>query len=216
MADGQHGNEISIVLWRDHDERVNTVASEMFLGTRRVHSNTSKWADDIYALGARRVDLPELIDLSGDASPAVTASALALIRDLTASGITVGWRLRLGRDTDGATLTHLYPPQEILDDAQDIARHWQATHYLGKCAYRYGPGFIQVRDRRTGTLLKFTIDDPEHLTAVELLLNGVDQRELPASIFSDYAQERLLTRIGSLALWLPYRICRWPIPSMVV
>jgi hypothetical protein len=203
-------------LWRDHDGRVNALPG-MALGTHSVWPERGGGAADrFYDLGARLVDLPELVDITGAAPSATTVWTLALIRDLTRLGVKVGWRLRLDQQTDWRMLNHLWPPQEILGRTEEVASNWRQSHYLGKCTYRHGPGFVQVRDRRDEQLVKFTIDENCYLAAITPLLHGVPARDVPGPVFADYLAENLLLRVGELALWLPYQVLRWPVPSFVV
>jgi uncharacterized protein DUF5825 len=43
---------------------------------------------------------------------------------------------------------------------------WRSAYHPGKCFYRRGPGFLEVRDRRSGELSRFVIDDPTYVAAV--------------------------------------------------
>src|SRR6188472_2270747 len=144
------GIEILTVLWRDYDERVYTLPG-MIIGVYRAGTDIGVAAERFRDIGARRVDLPELVDLSGAADPVTTVQTLALIRDLTGLGVMVGWRLRLGAGTDWRALGHLWPPHTVLGgtadgtESVDPAARWRSTHYIGKCVYRHGPGFVQVR-----------------------------------------------------------------------
>jgi hypothetical protein len=206
--------EITVVLWLDHDERVNALP-RMALGVHDIHPAPAV-ADRLCDLGARRVDLPELVDLSEAAESAPAVRTLGLIRELTARGISVGWRLRLSERSDWRALSHLWPPHQVVGAPEDVATQWRRTHYLGKCLYRHGPGFVQVRDRRGGELVKFTIDEPDYLAAITVALDGTPACDVPADVLANYAAENLLTQVGNLALWLPYRARRWPTPSMAV
>jgi hypothetical protein len=216
MSIDDFADEITALLWRDHDERVNAAIDSMCLGEYRFRLDSQAGAADVYGLGARLVELPTLVDLSGAMPAEWAVRTVALIRDLTAQGVNVAWRLRLGKVVDWHVLSHLWPPREIVGRQAGMVAEWRRTHYLGKCVYRQGPGFVQVRDRRDGELTKFTIDADDHLTTIEPLLQGAATQTIPADVFADYATEDLLMQVGEFAVWLPYRVRRWPIPSMVV
>ncbi|WP_373283796.1 DUF5825 family protein [Nocardia tenerifensis] len=55
-------------------------------------------------------------------------------------------------------LSHLHLPDrsEQPADSAELDAWWEAF-YIGRCCWRQGPGFIQVRDRRRGPLAKYTI-----------------------------------------------------------
>jgi uncharacterized protein DUF5825 len=39
---------------------------------------------------------------------------------------------------------------------------------------------------------------------------------VPPDIVEAFEAEQLIARVGHLLLWLPYRIKRWPLPSLIV
>jgi hypothetical protein len=71
---------------------------------------------------------------------------------------------------------------------------------------------VQVRDRRSGELELFTIDDPRHLTAAE----GVPAGEVPPDVRRDLAAAGLLAGHDGHVWWLPAHVRRWPFPSLVI
>ncbi|MFL6112939.1 MAG: DUF5825 family protein, partial [Catenulispora sp.] len=79
-----------------------------------------------------------------------------------------------------------------------------------------GPGFVEVRDRRSGSLSRFVIDDPAYLGVVDRLIDGADVADLPADVLAVFVEEGLAGLAGESAWWLPYRVRRWPWPSMIV
>jgi hypothetical protein len=145
---------------------------------------------------------------------------MLLLAELTSWGIAVDWEVRLGSDPEiWRSFNHLYPPRAVLDVADDseIREQWATTFYLCKCIYRQGPGFVQVRDRRTGgSLYRFTLHDPAYLDAVEKLAAGCPVEDVPAPVLDALVNESLAGRAGQLAWWLPYRVRRWPWPSFAV
>jgi hypothetical protein len=140
-----------------------------------------------------------------------------LVRDLTSYGIVVGWQLRLGAADRWQTLSHLAPPAVVLaPDGESIRREWAETHYMGKCLYRHGPGFVQVRDRRFGELRLFTIPEPEYRAAIGTLAEVAPATAVARPIMSEFLAEDLAGQVGEIAWWLPYRVRRWPNPSVIV
>jgi hypothetical protein len=201
-----------ISAWRHHDPRVANLPGVALEDVDHADSSPD-FAGELYRRGARRVAVHGVVDLHG-AAPALALRQLALVRDLTGHGVAVDWRVRV----DGAAglLTHLYPPTELLgmpDGAAALGR-WRDFFHLCRCVYRVGPGFIQVRDRRTGELNRLTIDDPEYIDAVDRLLPALSEHLIAPTILDDLAAENLVWRLGGLAVWLPYRARRWPWPAM--
>lgn len=207
---------MSIVLtqWRDRLDEAKALPG-MALGTASVRADA---AERLFAAGVRQVDLRDTVDLSGGAPPEAVA-ALTLVRDLTGMGVEVRWRLAYdgGGDLVG-DLGHLHPPAQILGpaDAADIRRRWREDFFLCKCVHRRGPGFVQVRDRRSGRLHLLTIDEPDYLRAIDVLLAGARAGKVPPDIVGAFEQERLVATVGGILWWLPYRVRRWPLPAMTV
>jgi hypothetical protein len=216
-ASGEAAAAVSwpISAWRHHDPRVADVPGIALEGVGLATSSPD-FAGDLYRRGARRVALHDAVDLC-DAPAAGALSRLAFVRDLTGHGIAVDWRVRFDARTRAwPLLTHLYPPIELhgaTEEAQAL-NHWRDYFHLCRCVYRVGPGFVQVRDRRTGELNRLTIDEPDYLEAVDRLLPGTPEHRIPPTILDDLAAENLLWRMQGLAVWLPYRVRRWPWPSM--
>ncbi|MFG2679365.1 DUF5825 family protein [Streptomyces sp. NPDC048392] len=222
-----------VLAWRDHDPAACALPG-MFLGEIDPSGDPSGAADRLWRLGARRVRLPEPVDLTGEAGPeraARTVAALSLVRDLTARAVLVDWELRLDPAANAwQVLGHLQPPRSI--DAPDTAggpdqddagedpaeslRRWRRGHYLCKCLWRVGPGFVQIRDRRWGELRRFTAEEPEYRATIERLTYGVPSDTLPTAVLDDFRAERLALDIGPLAWWAPYRVSRWLQESMTI
>ena len=110
------------------------------------------------------------------------------------------------------------PPAALLGypDAEEVLADWRQTFYLCKCIFRRGPGFIEVRDRRNGSLSRFIVDDPAYLAAIEALIDGAPAADIPEGVLREFVDEGLAGLAGDLAWWLPYRVRRWPWPSMIV
>jgi len=196
-----------VVLWRDYSR------PETLLGNRSVHS--SAVAAEFYAEGARSAELPDLVDLAGGPD-AVTVRALALVREMTAWGIAVQWRVRLPDNAEmWPALSHLHPPAEVVDHAE-IRDQWRATYHFCKCVDRHGPGFVEIRDFRSGRLRKIVIGDPRYREAIEDLRDGRPLADLPAGIARELAAAGLVGVVGDSAWWLPYRVRRWPLASDII
>jgi hypothetical protein len=196
-----------VTLWHDY------CRPETVLGTRSVHSPAA--AAELYAEGARHAVLPDLVDLA--AGPEIaTVRALALVRDLTAWGIAVDWRLRLPADAEmWPALSHLHPPAEVVGNAE-IRDRWRADYHFCKCVDRHGPGFVEIRDFRSGRLRKIIIGDPRYRRTIEDLRAGCPLADLPDGIARELAAAGLIGVVGESAWWLPYRVRRWPLASDII
>jgi len=173
---------------------------------------------DLYARGVRSVTLDEPVQLR-DPAPR-DLRALDFVRVATARGLLVRWRLRAGRRADPALtarhLTHLQPPAS-LDGSGAVERlsQWRERFYVGRCIWRRGPGFVQVRDRREGVLQRFDLVEPAYAGAVAFL---EEQRpgEVDPEVLDALRAEHLVLRFGELDWWAPSLIDRWPAPSMLL
>ncbi|WBO61839.1 DUF5825 family protein [Streptomyces camelliae] len=212
----------ALLAWRDYDPSACELPG-MSLGELALPGPLESEGDRLWQLGARRVRLPGTIDLTAGADPgqaARTVAALSLVRDLTARAVLVEWDLRLPTAPVGAwqLLSHLQPPRLIEGptDAHEALRTWQHSHYLCKCLWRKGPGFVQIRDRRWGELRRFTADEPEYEDTIERLAYGAPATSVPPAVLADFRTEHLVLDIGPFAWWLPYRISRWLQEPMTV
>lgn len=202
-------------LWREHDQDIRH-APGMYLGVRKLVPGVGV-AQRLYGDGARCVDLPELVDLADIGQLSGAISAISLIRDFTSLGIKVRWRARLYTEGSWQWLSHLWPPEELLGiNDRGAASEWLRTHYVGKCFFRRGPGFIQVRDRRHGHLARFTIDEHDYIESIPRLLYGGSTNSIAPHVLASYGNEHLVLHLRDRAVWLPYQVRRWPRPSIVV
>ncbi|MFF7726801.1 DUF5825 family protein [Streptomyces sp. NPDC008001] len=184
----------------------------MDLGTFTVGATDSAGAaHEAYESGARHALLPEPVDLDGPGH-ADTVAALVLVRDLTSYGMVVDWTLaHTGAAATWRRLAHLHPPRELLaPDGEGALSGWRESHCIGKCFFRNGPGFVQVRDWRTGELRRITIDEPRHKAAIPQLLEGARAREVDQEVLADYTAAGLVDTLGAHVWWMPYRVRRWP------
>ncbi|MEV5428041.1 DUF5825 family protein [Streptomyces sp. NPDC052701] len=213
----------AVLAWRDYDPAACELPG-MFLGELALSGPLEGESERLWRLGARRVRLPGTVDLAGGTGPGRAAgvvAALSLVRDLTARAVLVEWDLRLdpaAAADDWQVLSHLQPPRRVegLAGSGEALRAWRRGHYLCKCLWRKGPGFVQIRDRRWGELRRFTADEPEYERTIERLAYGAPADSVPAAVLEDFRGEKLVLDVGPLAWWVPYRISRWLQESMTI
>ncbi|TDC65578.1 DUF5825 family protein [Streptomyces hainanensis] len=209
---------LTVRAWRDYDAG-SLDAPGMYLGEHELTGRSDEAVDLLWELGARRVELAGRVDLAAPADVAGTVRLLCLVRDLTAQAIYTQWRLRLPDGTeDWRPLGHLQPPAvlEGVPDGEAALAGWRAGHYLGKCQWRRGPGFFQLRDRRWGDLRRFTLTDGGYRAAVETLVPGARADAVPAPVLAAFEDERLVWRLGDRVCWLPYATRRWAQSAMLI
>ncbi|WP_260634687.1 DUF5825 family protein [Streptomyces angustmyceticus] len=213
---------LTLAAWRDYDEDACALPG-MSLGDIDLAGPPEEDAARLWDLGVRRARIAGEVDLTAVDDPASAAHAvrrLCLIRDLTARAVLVQWELRLPAEPadDWRELSHLQPPRTLTGpaDAADALAQWRNEHYLCKCLWREGPGFVQIRDRRWGNLRRFTADEPAYRTAITQLSYGAPLSAVPEAIAADFLEERLVSRTGPLLWWLPYRVNRWIQEAMAI
>ncbi|MGW0801548.1 DUF5825 family protein [Nonomuraea sp. NPDC002799] len=194
--------KMTLRLWRDYDERARRLPG-MDLGHRLVDPAQEELARDLYQQGVRRVEVAEPVDARHG------LAALALVRELTSYAVVVDWEPGQGIPLEG--LGHLAPPRR-LDDADRLSA-WRRGFSLGRYVYRHGPGFVQVRDWRSGRLRRLTIDDPAYLAAIPALLRGTIVDAVATPMLQALATGGLVAIAGGQAIWLPYRVRRWTFGS---
>ncbi|MFF2953337.1 DUF5825 family protein [Kitasatospora sp. NPDC057965] len=206
-----------VELWLDHDPAARELPGYA-LGHRTLSGPAQQEVTGLHRAGVRCLRLTEPVRLCADA-PAASARALMLLREATGQGLAVLWQAVC---TDGCATRrrfhHLYPPERLTGDGapQDVLADWRATYYPSKCVVRRGPGFVEVRDRRFGTLELFTIDEPGHLAQLDALAEGVELGLLPEAVHRDLAEAGLIAEQAGRAWFLPMRVRRWPFPSLTV
>ncbi|MCG7210850.1 DUF5825 family protein [Streptomyces arenae] len=173
---------------------------------------------DLYRSGVRCTALDEPVSLRSPDPRDLRA--LDFVRVATARGLLVRWHLRAGRRALPALtaydLSHLQPPVS-LDGPRSAERlaQWNTRFYLGRCVWRRGPGFVQIRDRRGGVLQRFDLVQPVYAQAVALLERQRTD-EVDPEVLSALRAERLVLTFGDAHWWAPYLMDRWPVPSMVL
>ncbi|GAA2441379.1 hypothetical protein GCM10010191_66980 [Actinomadura vinacea] len=173
---------------------------------------------DLPLAAARMSAIDEPLDLGGD--PAATTQAVALLRDLAPTGQRIEWRGRVTGPIDLSLLHHLPPPTELddgTDDACDAKDTWARSHGFGSFYYRMGPGFLQVKDTRNPDSPSQTVlENPELIDVFTTCLTPTAVRHLEAPALRDLLRRRLLLLAGDLAVTLPCRLTRWPIPFFAI
>lgn len=215
---------LTVTAWRDYDPAACALPG-MSLGDHDISRTVAEESDHLWNLGARRVVLSEPVDL-GHAAVATPSTArhavraLSLVRDLTARAVLVEWSLRLepGDDETWKLLSHLQPPQRMTgpQGADGLLLTWRRSHYVCKCLWRQGPGFIQIRDRRWGDLRRFTSDEPHYHQAISALDYGAPAAAVRPDVLADFTEEHLVLAVGELVWWLPYRVKRWIQEAMAI
>jgi hypothetical protein len=165
---------------------------------------------------AGEVELPEPLPLR--AGWPDTVAAVALLRDCAAAALRVRWRVAAGHDLDPAALYHLPPPAGPPGAALD---RWRRAHRYGSCHYRRGPGFIQVKDSRDPGAAPVVLmaDHPDLVATFLRCLDPTPMADLDQvgrDAVDLLAAERLVLVTGGLALTLPHRMRRWPVPYNAV
>lgn len=212
-ATAERSATVVVEAWRDPDTRLLPGSA---FGTETLSSPLGAAAAKLYRSGRRCVRLGDPVRLCADA-PAQSVDALVLLRELSSLGAAVAWT---GSCDDGCVSTrrffHLFPPSAVEGADPAAAREWRERYLPCMCVYRHGPGFVEVRDRRRGTLELLTLDEPDALAAIEPLLEGAPAAGLPAALLAELRDADLVAEQGGLAWWLPARVHRWPNPSMIV
>ena len=204
---------VAVESWRDNGTRHLPGSS---FGAAVIGPPMSRTVPEHYRSGARCVRLVDRVRLCADASEQ-SVQSLILIRELTGLGAAVSWTAECD---DGCVasrkLAHLFPPMAVRGADPGALTEWRERYLPCMCVWRQGPGFVEVRDRRLGTLEIFTIDDPDSLTALAAAQDGVATDSIPEPVRADLREAGLLAEHGDRAWWLPIRIRRWPNPSMIL
>lgn len=198
-------------VWRDHDGEALQLGAFMRLDSFVTAADAGLLAGNVFDAGGRLVVISEIFDLEALA-PADAARFLALLRELTSCGIAVEWRLKASHDDPRwRDLWHLFPPAEVTIPAGtdgQVWDFWRRQFCYGLCVMRRGPGMIEVRDRRSGTLRCVRFTSPPHLAAIERLERGTPASSLAPELLAEFEAARVVMAIGSMRLWLPCRTRR--------
>ncbi len=209
------GIVVTVETWLDHDPSAWRLPGTR-LGTACLGHPADAAVTRLHAAGVRCVRLVEPVRLCVDA-PVVSALALLSVKEATARGMVVLWEAVCD---DGCVerrlYHHLYPPRHVHGSPAEAADGWRADYHPARCLWRRGPGFVEVRDRRRGSLELLTVDEADHLAQVRALSEGVDARRLTEPVRGDFAEADLFAEHDGLAWWLPAPVRRWPFPALVV
>ncbi|MFB4316632.1 DUF5825 family protein [Actinomadura sp. 21ATH] len=151
--------------------------------------------------------------------PEATVRAVVWLRDLVPTGRRVAWRGRAGGGIDLSLLHHLPPPVELGPDtdAKEAMEAWARAYAFGSLHYRMGPGFLQVKDvRDAASPVQTVLEDPALIDAFTACLTPAAVRDVEAPALRDLVRRRLVLRVGDLAVTLPYRLGRWPVPFFAI
>jgi hypothetical protein len=188
------------------------------LGTVPVSGPPIEVARTLDAAGAKLVEIDEVIAADAVSGGAHHLWLLSVVRELTARAIDVSWVLGADVLTEAGwrAFSHLVPPREILGADPLVLASWRQRHYIGRCMYRKGPGFLQIRDRRWDELRSLVLDEPAYLAAVAGLADLGGDQAVPRRVRDAFIEERLLVPVGERYWWAPYRLRRWPLPCSEV
>lgn len=210
--------DVRFSMWR-HGAATVRALPDMHLGDRVLGADIADEARRIHESGVRFVSIEPTVDLGGRAGTEHVIPMLSFIRDLTSYGVEVDWRAEMTAP-DGPewwVFSHLFPPS-VLEGPRgaEALRIWRARYHIGRCFFRRGPGFLQIRDRRHTGLRRLTVSDDAYVSAIESLAADRGADSVPAAALAVFEKHRLAVRIGSGVWWAPYRLRRWASPSWEV
>ncbi|WP_131097482.1 DUF5825 family protein [Streptomonospora litoralis] len=210
-------SEFRFSLWRHGDAAVRALP-DMHLGDRELGEDAVDEARRIQQSDARFVSIDPVVDLSGGPGTEHMIPVLSFIRELTSYGVEVDWRARLAPDgPQWWVFSHLFPPSALEGPhGDDVASAWRARYHVGRCFLRQGPGFVQIRDRRSTGLRRLTVSDGALVSAIESLMSDRGADSVPDQAVSVFEKQHLVIRIGGGVWWAPYRLRRWALPAWEV
>ncbi|MEV4643262.1 DUF5825 family protein [Saccharopolyspora sp. NPDC049357] len=174
---------------------------------QRISTAAPEQAEALFTDRIRRVVFTEPIGLTDDTA----RRPLDLLRELAAWGMPVEWTAA-AIPLEWKWFAHLPPPSGTSAEVDA----WCTAFHPGKCVLRQGPGFIQIRDRRSGVLDCYTIDEPYLQDVVHQLAAGLNPNECDPAAVALLIEHGLVVRVGDLAWWAPARLRRWPVPAMAL
>jgi hypothetical protein len=205
-------------LWRDYDQDAVRLPG-MALGSAELAEDAAAAAREQFDAGVRKVEFVAVADLRHDADQLAAVRILTMVRELTARGIAVDWRVRCdrARAADWRSFSHLFPPKAIdgPPGAESRRSAWAESFFLGRCQMRKGPGFLEIRDHRQDVLNRLILDDPAYIDAA-VALRDDPAAEVPPDILADLRAESLALAFGPLNWWAPCTTHRWPHPPFSV
>jgi hypothetical protein len=211
------GFDVRFSLWRHGAPGVRALPN-MHLGDGVLGGDVVDEARRIHESGARFVSVEPLVDLSGRPGSEHMIPVLSFVRELTGYGVEVDWRARLASDgPEWWVFSHLFPPSVLEGPRGDeVLAVWRTRYHVGRCFFRRGPGFLQIRDRRHAGLRRLTVSDGALVSAIDSLLADRGADSMPDQAMSVFEKQRLVVRIGGGVWWAPYRLKRWALPAWEV
>ncbi|MGI5451670.1 DUF5825 family protein [Streptomyces sp. CA-249302] len=211
----------ALTLWRDRDPAAMRLPG--------IHCGTLDGPPDdpvaavaqLAADGVQLVQVHDPVDLT-DPDGASAVAVLLLVRELTSHGVAVDWTLRMGDPAQWRALSHLHPPATVLrgrtgaETEEHVVTAWRGSFHIAKCGYRRGPGFLEIRDHRWGSLRRLVVQAPRG-PAFQGLLDGVPAVASASTerVLRGHLRENLLHRAGRYLWWTPYRLRRWPLSTTI-
>lgn len=150
---------------------------------------------------------------AGSVSPAASAHLVAFLAAAMSHGLPVTWELcgQWPFAAEIGELCHLQPPC----GDEPLAREWQDRHAYGLLYWRHGQTFATVTDVRDVDQARYVIDDPGLLDLFlrlerPVVVVGLSAEEQERLV--ELAEAGLVYVAGGLAVRLPFRLRRWPMP----
>jgi hypothetical protein len=173
------------------------------------------------ATGIAHPDSLDGYQVLGEDDAEHTVHVIAVLRDRLGAGRDTRWRGEVVAPVDVRPLRHLPPPIEVPGRADaDQLRQWRTDFRAGRCFYRLGPGFVQIKDvREPGRFEIVTLTEPDLiglfldcLTPTRCSTLGQPARQALRVL----AGRDLVLVVGEYAVTLPHRMRRWPVPANLV
>jgi hypothetical protein len=172
---------------------------------------TSSELADLVMSGVREVGMDPVPFTLGRDEPLASLRVLRFLRDARGNGLTVRWHGSIGEGLTWPELSHL----DASAEAPLAARSRSAVQRM--MYWRSGPGFVQVRDCRSGNdIRQITFGDKTLVDVFRSVQEPTDSAEFDErqrAALEFLVGHRLVLTLGRFALGLPYRIGRWPVPA---
>jgi hypothetical protein len=206
---------VAMTLWKDRNPAAMRLPG-MYAGVVDRLDDPLTAVSSLAASGVQFARLRDTVDLADDDGAAAVA-ALVAIRELTSHGIAVDWAIRMPAGAGWQQLSHLYPPAAVWcgSESENVTTRWRNSFHAAKCGYRRGPGFLEIRDRRTGSYRRTVIRSARNDQAIAPLLRGVPAASLGETATRRYLEADLVHRAGQFLWWTPYLIRRWPLSTTI-
>jgi hypothetical protein len=207
---------VAMTLWKDRDPAAMRLP-DMYAGTVDRLDDPLSAVSSLAAGGVQFARLQDPVDLA-DGDGAAAVAALVVVRELTSHGIAVDWKIAMPAGAAGwQLLSHLYPPAAVRcgGDSDSVTTRWRDSFHAAKCGYRRGPGFLEIRDRRTGSFRRTVIRSARGDQGIAPLLRGIPTAALDETVTRRYLEADLVHQAGRFLWWTPYLIRRWPLSTTI-